>query len=120
MVTDDPVLTNPEHYRTLWENEFVRVLEYRDEAGEHTTPHEHPNTVMVTLSAFARTLSANGREFTTELPAGQAVWLPAQRHSGENTGTTPTHTILVELKGAAAGEPSGGDLGPSTRIQSEA
>jgi hypothetical protein len=113
MVTDDPVLTNPEFYHLLWENEFVRVLEYSDEAGDRTTPHEHPNTAMVTLSSFSRTLSTGGRRFDVELPAGQAVWLPAQRHTGENIGDTPTHTILVELKGAAAGEPGDGSLGPS-------
>lgn len=112
MITDDPTLTNPDHYRTLWENEFVRVLEYTDEPGDQTTPHDHPNSVMATLSDFSRRLSAGERTFDTSLPSGQAVWIPAQRHSGENTGTTPTHTILVELKGDAAGEADAGTLGP--------
>lgn len=40
------------------------------------------------------------------------MWLLAQRHSGENTGTTLTHTILIELKGDAAGEPTSTHLGP--------
>ncbi|KQR49644.1 cytoplasmic protein [Microbacterium sp. Leaf161] len=114
MITDDPALTNPDHYRTLWENEFVRVLEYTDEPGDQTTPHDHPNSVMVTLSDFSRRLSAGERTFDTSLTAGQAVWIPAQRHSGENTGTTPTHTILVELKGDAAGEKNPAALGPRT------
>ncbi len=114
MITDDPTLTNPDHYRTLWENDFVRVLEYTDEPGDQTTPHDHPNSVMVTLSDFSRRLSAGDRVFDTALPAGQAVWIPAQRHSGENTGTTPTHTILVELKGDAAGEMNPATLGPRT------
>ena len=112
MITDDPTLTNPDHYRTLWENEHVRVLEYTDRPGDRTTPHDHPNSVMVTLSDFSRRLSAGERTFDTALTAGQAVWLAAQRHSGENTGTTPTHTILIELKGDAAGEPSAAVLGP--------
>jgi len=112
MVTDDPAVTNPDHYRTLWENDLVRVLEYTDEPGDRTTPHDHPNSVMVTLSDFSRRLSAGERTFDTSLTAGQAVWLPAQRHWGENTGGTSTHTILVELKGDAAGEPGGGALGP--------
>lgn len=115
MVTDDPTTTNPDHYRTLWENEFVRVLEYLDEPGDRTAPHDHPNSVMVTLSSFSRRLSAGDRTFETELPTGQAVWLPAQRHSGENTGDTPTHAIFVELKGAAAGEIADGTLGPAPR-----
>ncbi|HEV7950669.1 MAG TPA: cytoplasmic protein [Glaciihabitans sp.] len=111
MVTDDPVATNPNHYRTLWENDYVRVLEYLDEPGDKTTPHDHPNTVMVTLSSFSRALSAGDRVFHTELPSGEAVWIPAQRHAGENTGTTTTHSILIELKGDSAGE-AGSALGP--------
>ena len=114
MITDDPTLTNPDHYRTLWENEHVRVLDYTDEPGDATTPHDHPNSVMVTLSDFSRRLRAGDRTFDTALVAGQAVWLPAQRHSGENTGTTPTHTILIELKGEAAGDPRSAHLGPES------
>lgn len=114
MITDDPTITNPDHYRTLWENDHVRVLEYTDAPGDSTTPHDHPNSVMVSLSDFSRRLTAGSRTFDTALTAGQTVWLPAQRHSGENTGTTPTHTILIELKGAAAGEVSETALGPDT------
>jgi len=114
MVTDDPTLTNPDHYRTLWENDFVRVLDYTDEPGDRTTPHDHPNSVMVSLSDFSRRLSAGERVFDTALTTGQVVWLAAQRHSGENTGTTPTHTILIELKGDAAGTMNPSALGPRT------
>jgi hypothetical protein len=114
MVNEDPIVTNPEQYRTLWENDFVRVLEYTDTPGVQTTPHEHPNSVMVTLTAFERRLSSGGRERDVSLPAGAAVWLPAQRHAGHNTGKTPTHTIFIELKGDSAGEPSDGAFGPET------
>ncbi|WP_371733886.1 DUF664 domain-containing protein [Subtercola sp. PAMC28395] len=109
---DDPTVTDPANYRALWENEFVRVLEYDDVPGAETSPHDHPNSVMVTLSGFDRRLSSGGRESDVSLPRGKAVWLPAQRHSGTNTGETPTHTILVELKGAAAGTALGASLGP--------
>ena len=34
MVDEDPVTTNPMHDRTIFENEFVRVLEYSDQPGE--------------------------------------------------------------------------------------
>ena len=96
---DDPVMTNPEHYRLLWENERVRVLEYIDEPGAQTTPHVHPDTVMVTLTAFERKLITAGHEADVALPAGRALWLPAQKHAGINTGRTATHTLLIELKG---------------------
>jgi len=48
---NDPVMTNPQFYRVVMENERVRVLEYRDRPGDRTTPHQHPDSVMYTLSA---------------------------------------------------------------------
>jgi beta-alanine degradation protein BauB len=114
MVDEDPVTSNPQHYRTVFENEHVRVLDYADEPGEGTTPHLHPNSVMITLTNFHRRLSTAAGDRNVHLTANQAVWLPAQRHAGENTGTTPTHTILVELKGAAAGVVDESVIGPAT------
>lgn len=108
----DPVQTNPEHYRVIFENDFVRVLSYSDQPGESTTIHEHPNSVMVTLSDFHRRLATGAGTRDVELTSGQALWLPAQRHFGENTGTTPTHAIFVELKGTAAGMVDADVVGP--------
>ena len=113
-MSDDPTVSNPDHYRTVWENEYVRVLDYSDVPGTTTTPHVHPNSVMVTLTGFRRRLMSGGREVEVELPAGRAVWLAAQEHAGTNIGETETHTILIELKGAAAGERSDAALGPVT------
>ena len=109
----DPVLSNPEHYRLLWENEHVRVLEYTDLPGDETTEHHHPNSVMVTLSDFRRQLKQGERTADVELAAGQALWLPEREHSGRNTGDSPTHTILIELKNSAADDGGAGALGPS-------
>lgn len=114
MVDDDPVTTNPAHYRTVFENEMVRVLDYTDQPGESTSPHVHPNSVMVTLTDFQRRLSIEGRQRDVHLEAHQVVWLPAQRHTGENIGSTPTHSILIELKGIAAGAVDDNIIGPST------
>ena len=82
----DPVVSNPDHYRMLWENEHVRVLEYTDVPGDETTEHHHPNSVMVTLSDFQRQLRQGERTADVELAAGQVLWLPEQEHSGRNTG----------------------------------
>jgi hypothetical protein len=69
---------------------------------------------MVTLSGFRRRLHADLGTRDVALEAGRAHWLPAQVHAGENTGTTPTHVLFVELKedGSVAG-PSGPAIGPA-------
>jgi quercetin dioxygenase-like cupin family protein len=107
----DPVESNPQHYRVLFENDRVRVLEYTDQPGDRTTPHEHPDSVMYTLSSFHRRLVSEDAVREVELAAGSAGWLPAQEHHGENTGTTPTHVLFVELKESHPG-PGDGRLDP--------
>jgi hypothetical protein len=100
----DPCVTNPEHYRVVFENARVRVLEYRDQPGDRTTPHEHPDSVMYTLSSFRRRLyAADNQEREVEMREGLTGWLPAQRHSGHNIGDTDTHVIFVELKDGGPG-----------------
>ncbi|WP_241972754.1 cupin domain-containing protein [Cryobacterium cryoconiti] len=96
----DPLVTDPGSYRVLLENDRVRVLEFLDAPGDETNPHEHPDSVMITLNAYARRLSSEGREIDVELPAGETRWLPAQEHAGLNIGSTPSHAIFVELKEA--------------------
>lgn len=94
----DPTITNPDKYKVIFENDRVRVLEYKDTPGDKTTQHDHPDSVMITLSDFERKLHINGTEQKVSKKAGEASWLPAQRHIGENVGDTNTHVILVELK----------------------
>lgn len=95
---EDPVQANPDLYHVVFENDRVRVLEYRDSPGDRTEPHGHPDSVMVTLSSFKRRLWSGDRDVELELPAFQARWLDAQEHSGMNIGDGPTHSIFVELK----------------------
>ena len=111
-MTLDPVETNPQHYAVVYENDRVRVLEYTDQPGDRTTPHEHPDSVMHTLSAFRRRLYSGADHRDDEIPAGLTSWLHAQRHSGEHIGDTPTHVLFVELKGGAGGAATGTSLGP--------
>ncbi|XVQ90452.1 cupin domain-containing protein [Microbispora siamensis] len=97
-MSHDPVLTDPGLYRVIFENERVRVLEYKDRPGDKTAPHVHPDSVMITLTSFRRRLTTEGRQVDLALDAGQARWLGAQEHAGENIGDTPTHSVFVELK----------------------
>jgi hypothetical protein len=92
-------------------------LAYADTPGDRTTPHRHPDSVMVTLSGFRRRLSADGREMEVELAAGEVRWLDAQEHSGENIGDTECRTVFVELKEPKPAGPAAVDgdapLGPT-------
>ena len=109
----DPTVTDPDKYKVVFENEQVRVLEYRDQPGQKTSPHQHPNSVMHTLSSFRRRLTNEaGESVDVALPSGMTRWLDAQTHSGENIGDTETHVLFVELKHGASssGRPA---LGPS-------
>ena len=95
----DPTQTDPDKYKVVFENDRVRVLEYRDAPGQQTNPHDHPDSVMVTLSGFERRLVAeDGEHRDVTLEPGLVRWLDAQTHSGENIGSTPTHVLFVELK----------------------
>lgn len=106
----DPVATNPDLYRVLYENDAVRVLEYHDRPGDRTKPHWHPDSVMYTLSSFRRLLVSGGQERQVEIAEGSVSWVPAQEHSGENVGDTETRVIFVEMKGSSS--EAGTRLGP--------
>lgn len=111
----DPTITDPDKYKVIFENDRVRVLEYRDKPGDHTSPHRHPDSVMDTLSSFRRRLLQGDRAVEVEIERGRVGWLDAQEHHGENTGDTDSHALSIELKeanpsSAPAGEPR---LGPA-------
>jgi hypothetical protein len=104
-------MTNPDHYKVVFENERVRVLEYTDEPGDKTTPHEHPDSVIVTLSTFRRRMySMNNEPHDVTLTAHKVGWLAAQQHSGHNIGDTDSHALFIELKDGA--HTPGAALGP--------
>ena len=110
----DPTATDPDKYVVIFENERVRVLEYKDEPGQRTSPHDHPDSVMFTLSAFDRRLeAASGQARDVHLEPGEVRWLDAQTHAGENIGQTPTHVVFVELKEAGSRAGASKSVGPS-------
>jgi hypothetical protein len=114
-MSTDPTVTNPDLYHVVMENDRVRVLEYRDRPGDRTTPHVHPDSVMITLSGFRRRLIDGERTAEVDLAPGLVRWLAAQSHAGENIGDTETHVIFVELKGSPDGSTAANiELGPAS------
>jgi hypothetical protein len=95
----DPIKTDGDKYKVKFENDKVRVLEYRDKPGEKTNEHRHPAFVLYALGPFKRTLTLpGGKVLTREFKAGDVLYSEAQTHIGANVGDTPTHVIIVELK----------------------
>ena len=75
------------------------MLEYRDQPGDTTAMHSHPDILAYAISGgkFKFTL-ANGESFEAALEAGESMFNEAHDHSTENIGETASHVLLVELK----------------------
>lgn len=99
VTAQDAAVTDPDLYKVVFENDRVRVLEYRDEPGASTSMHEHPAFLVYALSAFERRLTLpDGTVLNRSFSPGQVLFSDGQTHMGENVGSTPTHIIMVELK----------------------
>ncbi|NND92571.1 MAG: cytoplasmic protein [Granulosicoccus sp.] len=106
----DPVVTDADKYRTILENDAVRVLEYRDQPGDRTEQHRHPRFVLYALSAFEREVTLpDGKVLKRSFKSGDVMWSDAQTHIGHNVGQSETHVILIELKEA-------GDTGSGSKV----
>ena len=98
-IAADPLETDGDKYKVQFENDRVRVLEYRDRPGEKTKQHHHPAFVLFALSPFKRTITLpDGKVLIREFKAGEMLQSGAQTHIGENVGDTPTHAIMIEMK----------------------
>ncbi len=95
----DPVKTDGDKYKTILENETVRVLEYTDKPREKTNQHHHPDFVLYAIDPFKRRLTfKNSQVVEREFKKGDVIWMKDQIHVGENIGTTETHALIVEIK----------------------
>jgi hypothetical protein len=89
---EDAIKVSPQYYTVRFENDQVRVLEYRLPPGEKEAMHSHPAGVVHYLS------DATFR--TGSIKKGDVEWRDFTRHTSENTGTTEAHILAIELKTA--------------------
>jgi quercetin dioxygenase-like cupin family protein len=95
----DPAQVDPEHYKVLLDNEYVRVLDVRLKPGEKTPIHSHPNLVVYSLTGGTiKSTTADGKTTTVTTKAGQVGWRDAQTHTSKNVGKTEIHALGIELK----------------------
>ena len=97
----DPVKVDPSHYRVLFENAHIRVLEYRDKPGDKAPLHSHPAYMTyVTGAGKTKVTLPDGKASTDENAGSEFDCHPPTQHATENVGSTDTQELLVEFKGA--------------------
>ena len=103
----DAVVAAPDHHTVLLENDRVRILVARVEAGDTVPLHTHrwPGAQYFTSIADFVRRDAGGEimvdsrtiDFPREVPF--ALWSEAVGpHTLENVGAGPIHAVVVELK----------------------
>jgi len=103
-MAQDPVKTESAHYKILFENAAVRVLKIQYTPGSKSTMHQHPDSIVVPLSASkVRFHMPGGTSEEASLPSESATYMPAATHAPENIGTTPVDAVLIEFKTAKPG-----------------
>jgi hypothetical protein len=85
--------------QVLLQNDRVRV-QYHDVAVGETTPeHSHPAYVAYVFNDFtAKAILADGREIPLARKKGDVFFSEPVTHRITNTGTTPIHNLIVELR----------------------
>ena len=99
VMTQDPVKVSPQFYVIRFENDRVRVLEYRLKPGEKEAEHTHsPGIVYVTADSTIQSLRSDGKVSEAAGKTGELFWRDETTHSVENVGPTDARAIAVELK----------------------
>lgn len=109
-LAQDPTKVNPQIYKTVLENDRVRVNEIHFTPGQHIDWHQHPDHVIYWNTAGTLRVYNKGADSVDVTGAvGQAMFLPACTHAATNIGKTDIRLVQVELKEPAPAKPSAGD-----------
>jgi hypothetical protein len=85
--------------KVLLQNDRVRVQFHDVAVGETTPMHSHPVYVAYVFNSYtAKAILADGTEVPLTRKAGDVFYNEPQTHRIVNTGTTPIHNLIVELK----------------------
>ena len=85
--------------KVLLENEHVRVQYHDVKVGETTAMHSHPAYVAYVFNAYTgKAVLADGKEVPLARKQGEVFYNGPVTHKIVNTGSTPIHNLIVELK----------------------
>ncbi|MEN3338958.1 MAG: beta-alanine degradation protein BauB [Acidobacteriota bacterium] len=104
VLAQDPVRVASSHYKSLFENADVRILQVDYAAGSKSAMHQHPDSMVISLTpSRVRFGTADGKSQDSDMPSDSGMYTPAGTHSSANIGTTSVKAVLVEFKTAAPG-----------------
>src|SRR5512138_1359594 len=87
------------HTKVEIDNERVRVIRFHFEPHAKIPMHEAPDVVSIALTdGHLRLTLPDGINRDFHYQAGDADWLPAQSHAGENMSDTPLEFVAIQLK----------------------
>ena len=85
--------------KVLLENEHVRIQYHDVKVGETTAMHAHPACVAYVFNAYTgKAVLADGTEVPHARKPGDVFYGGPVTHKIVNTGKTPIHNLIVELK----------------------
>jgi hypothetical protein len=96
----DPVKTDPAHYKLELENDRVRVIHITVEPNGKLEVNELGDAVVVPLRDYESTLKMANGPTKVERVAGKPAWVPAGRREVE-AGSRGVDALLIEIKPAA-------------------
>jgi len=101
----DPVKVDPAHYKVLIDNPSIRVLQINYAPGAQSVTHQHPDSIVIPMSASKVEFTLpDGTKQTQDMANDSAMYSSPGTHNPKNIGTTPITGILVEFKGTAPGK----------------
>jgi hypothetical protein len=101
-LAQDPTKVAPEVYKVVVDNPTVRVLRVSLPAGAKAAMHQHPDHLVIPLSADkVKFTGPDGKSTDSALAAESATFIPAGSHTSTNIGSATVDAIVVEFKGAA-------------------
>jgi len=104
-LAQDPVKTNPTHYKVIVDNPSVRVLRVSYAPGEASTMHSHPDSIVIPLAAgTVKFTGQDGKSQEQTMANESAMYIPAGAHVSTNMGKAKVDAILVEFKAPAPGK----------------
>lgn len=98
-LVNDPIVTDPDHYSVVFENDLVRVIRISYGPGEKSVMHDHRAGVLVSFDdSTGKMTLPDGSVIDSDIEARTASWADAGSHLPESTSSKAFELIYVELK----------------------